>query len=185
VIIGHYAAALLPYRRLQGRAPLWLLLLCAQVPEFLWLLLALAGVEPTEPRSILDATFSNLKVDMRYSHDLLPTLGQAVTVAALVFAVWRKADVALVCGGLTLFHSLCDYGVGFEHHLNGPGTMNVALNSYGRFPHLAIAIELAFALTMVWLFRGSRRLYVVFAAGILVWLPAATVPLGKFLALHE
>ena len=43
MIVGHYAAALVPYSRLEGR-PLWLLLLCANVPEFLWLVLALAVI---------------------------------------------------------------------------------------------------------------------------------------------
>ena len=63
MIVGHYAAALVPYSRLEGR-PLWLLLVCANVPEFLWLVLALAGVEPTSPASLLDATFPNIDVHM-------------------------------------------------------------------------------------------------------------------------
>ena len=71
MIVGHYAAALVPYSRLEGR-PLWLLLVCANVPEFLWLALALAGVEPTKPASLLDATFPNIDVHMTYSHNLIP-----------------------------------------------------------------------------------------------------------------
>ena len=85
MIVGHYAAALVPYSRLDGR-PLWLLLVCANVPEFLWLALALAGVEPTNPASLLDATFPNIDVHMTYSHNLVPGLIQGVIVFALVQA---------------------------------------------------------------------------------------------------
>src|SRR5882672_4505704 len=90
VIVGHYAAALVPYSKLDRRAPLWLLMLCAQVPEFLWLVLSLAGVEKPSPDSMLDATFGNVKVEMLYSHNLVPALLQALVVSAIVFAVWRR-----------------------------------------------------------------------------------------------
>ena len=74
MIVGHYAAAVVPYSRLEGR-PLWLLLVCANVPEFLWLALALAGVEPTSPASLLDATFPNIDVHMTYSHNFSGSAG--------------------------------------------------------------------------------------------------------------
>ena len=125
MIVGHYAAALVPYGRLEGR-PLWLLLVCANVPEFLWLALALAGVEPTKPASLLDATFPNIDVHMTYSHNLVPGVIQGMIVFALVQLIWRDRPLALWCGALTVVHVLCDILVGFQHQLLGPDTPQVA-----------------------------------------------------------
>ncbi len=193
MIVGHYAAALVPYSRLEGR-PLWLLLVCANVPEFLWLALALCGVEPTQPASLLDATFPNLKVSMTYSHNLIPGMVQGALVFAIVQAVWRDRALALWCGALTIVHVLCDVFVGFQHQLLGPDSPQISLDTYGRMPQVAILIELAFALACVHFYLRSearrgrplsngRRaaLYAVFVVGILAWLPATVVPLRELL----
>jgi membrane-bound metal-dependent hydrolase YbcI (DUF457 family) len=193
VIVGHYAAALVPYSRLERR-PLWLLLLCANVPEFLWLLLALVGVEPTAPASILDATFPNLQVHMTYSHNLVPGLIQGAIVFAIVQAIWRDRALALWCGALTVIHVLCDLVVGFQHQLLGPDSPRVSLDTYGQMPQVAILIELVFAVVCIYLYhqsearrgrpvpRGRRTaLYVVFVAGILAWLPATTMSVRQLL----
>lgn len=196
MIVGHYAAALVPYSRLDGR-PLWLLLVCANVPEFLWLTLALAGVEPITPASLLDATFPNIDVHMTYSHNLVPAFVQGAIVCAVVQAIWRDRPLALWCGGLTVVHVLCDLVVGFPHQLLGPDSPQVSLDTYGRAPVLAIAIELIFALGCVFAYlrsesrRGrpvARRrvvaLYAVFTIGILLWLPATQMSLADALALR-
>lgn len=193
MIVGHYAAALVPYTRLESR-PLWLLLLCANVPEFLWLGLALAGVEPTQPASLLDATFPNLQVHMTYSHNLVPGLVQGALVFAVVQAIWRDRTLALWCGALTVVHVLCDLIVGFEHQLLGPDSPRVSLDTYGQMPQVAILIELVFALACVHFYLGSearrgrplsrtRRaaLYAVFIVGILAWLPATSISLRDLL----
>jgi len=192
--VGHYAAALVPYSRLEGR-PLWLLLVCANVPEFLWLGLALAGVEPTKPASLLDATFPNIDVHMTYSHNLVPGLIQGVIVFAIVQRVWRDRALALWCGALTVVHVLCDLVVGFKHELLGPESPQVSLNTYGQMPIVAIAIELVFALACIHYFVRSegrhgrplspaRRnaLYAVFVIGILSWLPATSMSLRELLS---
>lgn len=195
MIVGHYAAALVPYSKLEGR-PLWLLLVCANVPEFLWLLLALLGVEPASPPSLLDATFQNLQVAMTYSHNLLPGVAQGLIVFAIVLAFFRDHLLALWCGALTVVHVLCDVVVGFEHQLLGPDSMQTSLNTYGHAPHLAILIELAFALACVLYFQRSEArqgrplerkclmaLVAVFTVGILMWMPAATIPLREMLGM--
>jgi hypothetical protein len=102
----------------------------------------------------------------------------------------------LWCGGLTLFHVLADLVVGFSHELAGPASPAVALNTYGRAPHLAITLELLFALGCVaWYQRAqaqrarplSRKralaLYATFAVGIAAWYPAATLSLREQFAL--
>ena len=195
MIVGHYAAALVPYSRLEGR-PLWLLLVAANVPEFLWLTLALAGVEPTEPASLLDATFPSIVVHMTYSHNLIPGFIQGLIVFALVQLIWRDRTLALWCGALTVAHVLCDLLVGFKHELLGPNSPQVSLDTYGNAPVLAIAIELVFALGCVYAYlrseqrrgrpvtrRRSVALYAVFAVGILMWLPATSMSLRQTIAL--
>lgn len=193
MIVGHYAAALVPYSKLEKR-PLWLLLVAANVPEFLWLLLALLGIEPVSPPSLLDATFPNLQVAMIYSHNLLPGILQGVIVFGLVQLFYRDLPLAIWCGALTVVHVLCDLVVGFTHELLGPDSPLVSLNTYGRAPHLAILIELAFALACIFYFQRSEKragrpiprnrliaLYATFTIGILMWMPAASISVRQML----
>jgi hypothetical protein len=191
MIVGHYAAALIPYSRLKQH-PFWLLLLCANVPEFLWLILALAGVEPASPPSLLDASFRNLQVDMTYSHNLVPGLLQGVLVAGIVYAGFRHRSLALWCGFLAAFHVLSDFVVGFEHQLLHADGATISLNTYGTMPQVAILIELAFAIACVAWYQHTEKqsgrplsggraaaLYAVFIVGVLAWLPAATLSLRE------
>jgi hypothetical protein len=189
MIVGHYAAALIPYSRLKEH-PFWLLLLCANVPEFLWLVLAVFNVEPVTPPSILDATFQNLHVAMTYSHNLIPGLLQGAVVAGLVYA-WRKNRLlALWCGFLTTFHVLSDLVVGFDHQLLTADSRHVSMNTYGTMPNVAIMIELAFSIACVFWYQHSEKkfgrtlsrgrllaLYAVFIVGIAAWFPSTTTPL--------
>jgi hypothetical protein len=194
VIVGHYAAALIPYSRLK-QYPFWLLLLCANVPEFLWLLLALANVEAPSPNSLLDASLKNLHVDMIYSHNLIPGVLQGVVVAILVYLWFRDRTLALWCGFLTLFHVLCDLVVGFKHELLGRDSPHVSLDSYGSMPLVAIAIELAFSVACVFWYQVSEKrrgrplpriqlaaLYSVFIIGVCAAIPAATLSVREQLA---
>ena len=116
MIAGHYAAALLPAAH-RVKAPFWLFLLASQIPEFLWLFLAVLGVEPALPASILDATFDNISVDMRFSHNLVPALLQALLTGVIVAVVLRNRAAAIWCAALVVIHVLCDYVVGFSHQV--------------------------------------------------------------------
>ena len=57
------------------RAPFWWLLIASNIVDFVMLLLVVVGVERMEPSSVFAATLSNLRVDMTYSHDLIPAFG--------------------------------------------------------------------------------------------------------------
>jgi DMSO/TMAO reductase YedYZ heme-binding membrane subunit len=187
MIVGHYAAALIPYSRLK-KYPFWLLLLCANVPEFLWLALALFNVEPASPPSLFDATLQNLRVAMTYSHNLVPGLLQGAVVAALVYACWRNRSLALWCGFLTILHVLIDLVVGFEHQVLAPDSASISLNTYGTMPFVALAIELVFVIACVYWYQYQEKksgrtlsrkrifaLYSVFIVGVAIWAPTATV----------
>lgn len=195
MVLGHYASAFL-VRPHMPTAPFWLLLLTANLAEFLWLALALVGVEPTKPASILDATFNNLDVHMTYSHNVVPNLLLGAAVFLLVQLIWKNAKLAVACAFLTCLHVWSDFIVGFQHELLGPTSMKIGLNSYGRFPYGAIMIEWAFALICLTYFAFAEKsrgrtvprkklvlLYVAFSIGILSWLPNAYTPMRKLLGL--
>jgi hypothetical protein len=191
MILGHFATALVPKSRLPN-APFWLLLVCSIISEFVWLALAALGPEHTEPASLFDATFSNIAVDMRWSHEPLPVVALAVVVAAIVFAIYRQRALALWCGALIVIHLLCDLVVGFTHHLAGPGTPEITMNLYGRAPALAVVIEALYGAALVtWFAIAERRhgrpvhrkklvaLYAVFIIGALAFLPIAFAPMSS------
>jgi membrane-bound metal-dependent hydrolase YbcI (DUF457 family) len=195
MVIGHYAAALLPVAH-KVKAPFWLFLLCAQIPEFLWLLLAILGLEPTLPASILDAALSNLQVDMKYSHNLVPAILQAVLTGFLVRFFFKNWTLALWCGVLVVIHVLCDYIVGYAHQVMWYESMPIGLNTYTYSPYLAVFIELVFAMSIIGYLQWRRggdsdfpkkkmiTLYFTFAVGILALLPSAKIPLRVWLGLE-
>jgi hypothetical protein len=195
MIIGHYAAALIPHAR-RVNVPLPVLLLCANASDFLWMALALAGVEAPQPASMWDATFTNMQVDMRYSHDVIPSLLFTLLVVAMVRAVYGSWRAAFWCGALGVVHSACDLLSGFEHHVWGQNTPAVGLDLFHTHPHVALTLEAAFGALCVWGYlalrrnagapipaRGALTLYGVFVLGALIWLPTSTQSLGELLGL--
>jgi len=195
MVLGHYASAFLVRPHLP-HAPFWLLLLASNLAEFLWLALALTGIEPTKPDSILDATFNNLDVHMTYSHNVVPNLILGAVVLVLVQLIWKNKKLAFAAAFLTVLHVWSDFIVGFQHEMLGPDSMKIGLNSYGRFPYAAILIEWLFALGcltyFVWAEKAQGRivarkkvvlLYTAFTIGILSWLPNAYTPMRQLLGL--
>ncbi len=195
MIVGHYAAALIarPHR---PTAPFWLFLLSANLAEFLWLVLALVGVEAPVPSSLLDASFQNLRVDMVLSHNLAPNLALSALLFVVVWLATRDRGLAIWCAALCHLHVWCDYLVGFEHQVAGRQSAPIGLNSYARFPELAIVLELAFAwLCIAYYLYMERRagrtprparvlvLLFIFTLGILAWLPNARVSMREWAVL--
>src|SRR5262245_51175960 len=114
MIVGHYATALLPYGR-GVKAPLWVFLMAANIADFLWLVLIFFGVEVPEPSSMLTATFNNIRVDMKYSHAVEPTLVMAAAVGLIVGLIFRNMRAAIWAGVLVVLHFVCDLLSGFGH----------------------------------------------------------------------
>jgi hypothetical protein len=195
VTMGHFATALIPYGRVKD-APLWVLLLCAQLPDFLWLGLALAGVEVTTPESFLDVTITGMKVEMVYSHVGVGVVGLAAIAGGAVYAAYRRRDIALWCGALVFVHWLCDLLSGWAHEWLFAGSRKIGFDLYARSPYAAFAIEAAFSAALVFFYvRGEARqgravsrtaqirLYAVFVGGTLLFAPTAYVSMRSWLGL--
>lgn len=134
MIGGHYATALVPYTRMERKAPLWLLLSAAMLVDFLLIALVAGGVETMVPDG-------ETPPDMRYSHDLLPVLGLAAAAGLGIWAVTRRRVLAVWVGALILLHELADVFSGYQHNVNGPDSHAFGLNNYMTNPAQALGIE--------------------------------------------
>lgn len=193
MIAGHYATALIAHQRLP-KAPVWLFLLSSNVPDFLWLILAIVGPERPQPESILDASFANIHVDMHFSHDLVSVVVLAGMMGIAGFLASREMRVATWCAGLVVLHGACDFVSGFQHNLLGRDTMALGLNLYRRAPEVALLIEAAAGAVVVTWFKFARAssgrplshrsilsLYAVLVGGTLIWLPTARTSLSTLM----
>lgn len=194
--MGHYATALIPWSRSRSW-PLWLLLICAQLGDLLWLVLTLAGIEKAEPHDILDVSMLGLQTEMLWSHGLATVLLQAALVAAVVFAAYKDRALAAWCGALVVGHLLCDFVCGWKHEIAGAGSLRAGLGMYESSPSIfaAYAIEAAFGAACVWWFvrrrdeagerlstRARAALYGVFSGGALLLVGTTTHSLRDVLA---
>ena len=92
---AHFAAALVIKSRVP-KAPTWALITGAFLPDFIWVGLGLAGIEPSQGPGFFDDWSHSLAVVILYA-----------TLFAAVF--WRKGTVAAVAVWLAVFsHFLLD-----------------------------------------------------------------------------
>lgn len=194
--MGHYATALLPWARNKSW-PLWLLLVCGQWGDLVWLALSVVGVEPTQPENVLDVTIATMKVPMIWSHGLVSALVRAVLVAGLVFAFTKQRALAAWCAGLIVLHVACDGLVGWKHEVLGAGSYKWGFGFFDQPSTIlpAIVLEAAFGAACVWWFLRERAkagapvaprrkvaLYAVFSASALLFAGSATVSMRELLA---
>ena len=134
MIGGHYATALVPYTRLERKAPLWLFLAAAMLMDFVLITLVIAGIETAAPAG-------ESPPDMRYSHDLLPVLGLAVAAGFIGWLVTRRLIIAIWALALVLLHEIADLFSGYQHNVFGPDSPVLGLNNYMTNPIQALGIE--------------------------------------------
>jgi hypothetical protein len=113
MFVGHYGVSLAA-KRVDARLPLGWLFLAVQLPDILWAVLFLLGVEKAR---IIPAQTAVMAVDhnyIPYSHSLLASLLWAGAIYALVrllpsgAAGLRKATVAIVMALAVLSHFVLD-----------------------------------------------------------------------------
>jgi hypothetical protein len=193
MIAGHFATALIPKARHPELSMAWLLA-AANLPDFLWLVLGFAGVEAPIPRSLLNASFANIIVEMTYSHDVISVFILAAVFSAFVMVIKKDRLLAFWCGGLVVFHLLCDLVSGYQHHIWGPQTPAVGLATYTFAPHAALLIEAALSSFCIFYYDRQRRLsgrplstqrqvglLLTLVGGVLIWWPTAITSLAELL----
>ncbi|MBI2890535.1 MAG: hypothetical protein HYY13_07085 [Nitrospirae bacterium] len=185
MVAGHFATALVPASRLRG-GPLWLFLLAAMVPDYLYFLLSLFGLERPLPVEFWTTSLKDMHGEMPYSHSGFSILVQALVMGGIAWFTTREPRAVLWCGALVVGHYLCDLLAGFQHEIAGIGSPMIGFNFYNNAPVMALALEaLLSAGCVFWLVRGRRRsnlpltprqkvlLYVVFVGGSFLLLPIA------------
>lgn len=134
MIGGHYATVLVPYARLERKAPLWLLLTVAMLLDFLLLSFVAAGFETAAPAG-------DTPPDMRFSHDLIPVLGIALAASSVAWLLTRRGVIAVWAAALVLLHEAADLVSGYQHNVFGPDSPALGLNNYMTNPVQALGIE--------------------------------------------
>lgn len=162
MLAGHYATALVA-DQYSSRNTLFFFLFASALPDLLWHVFALVGLEPTGPVNVLDMTLQNLDVDMMFSHDLLPTLGWMALLYGFGTLAFKSHKIGLIAALLLLGHNLADYAAGYPHHVFGPETPAVGFAAYKSVPLLAVAYEAVFTAIFLFIFfrtehrRGIHR----------------------------
>jgi len=96
--VAHFAGALAIKSRVP-KAPTWALLVGAFIPDFIWIVLANRGIEPTEPSLFFDD----------WSHSLTMT---AVWASFFALMFWRQERHVVLAVWLAVFsHFILDFPV--------------------------------------------------------------------------
>ena len=126
MIVGHFATALVATEK-APKAPFWWLLVASNIADFVMVVLVAIGIETMVPSSMFEATLENLRVDMTYTHDLLPALLWTLGVGAIGYGLTRDTTTAIWSAVLVAFHEICDLVSGFYHYVFTPGSPRVGL----------------------------------------------------------
>jgi len=155
VFIGHVATAYAA-KRLASRVSLGTLFAAAQLPDVLWPLLLLTGVEHATIAPG-DTAVSPLRYDSYpVSHSLLTVVAWGAAFAAVHF--WRKRRPldALVLAALVVGHWVLDF---VSHRADmplWPGGPRLGLGLWNSVP-ATIAVELAMVAAGLWLALAATR----------------------------
>lgn len=150
---AHFAAAL-AIKAKGPQAPTWALMAGAFLPDFVWVALGLAGIEPSQGPAFFDD----------WSHSLAMVILQATILAALFW--WRGWKVALPVWLAVLSHFMFDLPIHPKNIALFPhSSMHVGWNlwSYGLGPSWFGAthywwLELAVTVVLLGVYvQGARR----------------------------
>lgn len=150
MIGGHYATVLVPYTKLERKAPLWLLLTAAILLDFLLLTFVVAGVETAAPTG-------DTPPDMRFSHDLIPVLGIAIVASFVSWLITRRRVIAIWAAALVLLHEAADMVSGYQHNVFGPDSTALGLNNYMTNPAQAIGFEAILILACLGFYQWNEQ----------------------------
>ena len=168
MLIGHYGPALI-IKAIDKRVPLWGLFITVQVPDIMWGILILLGIEKADINPSLISNPLDLNY-MPYSHGLISTLCYSlVIVAILSFLPYcrKHKEVAWWIGAAVFSHWLLDF---LSHRPDLPiwgNTLKIGLGLW-NYPTWAVVVEVGiYVIGAVWYaiaVRGFKRW-----AGLLFW----------------
>ena len=168
MLIGHYGPAFI-IKAIDKRVPLWGLFIAVQVPDIIWGILILLGIEKADINPSLISNPLDLNY-MPYSHGLISTLCYSlVIVAILSFLPYcrKHKEVAWWIGAAVFSHWLLDF---LSHRPDLPiwgNTLKIGLGLW-NYPTWAVVVEVGiYVIGAVWYaiaVRGFKRW-----AGLLFW----------------
>jgi hypothetical protein len=156
MFIGHFALGLAA-KRVSPKRSLATYLAAAQLPDLLWPVLLLVGVERVTIAPG-DTAFTPLRFDSYpVSHSLLTVAAWGALLAGLVF--WRGRDLrgALTCWALAVSHWLLDFA---SHRPDMPlapqAATKLGLGLWNSVP-LTLAVEAVLFALGVWVYVSATR----------------------------
>lgn len=156
MFIGHFAAGLAA-KRVAPRTSLGTLFAAVQLPDLIWPLLLLAGVERVEIAPG-DTAYTPLAfTHYPFTHSLLAVLGWAGAAALLYWAATRYRAGAAMVGLGVLSHWLLDAIVHRPDLPLVPGSEAMVGLSLWNAPVLTIVLEAAMLVAGVWLYASATR----------------------------
>ena len=148
MLIGHYGPAFI-IKAIDKRVPLWGLFIAVQVPDIIWGILILLGVEKANINPSLTSNPLDLSY-MPYSHGLLSCIVYSLLIVAVLLFFKVKKDVAWWISFAVFSHWLLDF---LSHRPDLPvygDTMKIGLGLW-NYPTLAVIVEVGiFVVGAIW-----------------------------------
>ena len=148
MLIGHYGPAFI-IKAIDKRVPLWGLFIAVQVPDIIWGILILLGVEKANINPSLTSNPLDLSY-MPYSHGLLSCIVYSLLIVAILLLFKTKKQIAWWMGLAVFSHWLLDF---LSHRPDLPvygDTMKIGLGLW-NYPTLAVIVEVGiFLIGAVW-----------------------------------
>lgn len=197
MLAGHYTTALLANQKFPKGSLLYFLIV-SQLQDILWFVFHYVGLERTGPSDALNASLSNLTVDMLYSHDLVPQMFWVLIIFLVGKFVFKNTQIGLIGAALVVGHVVLDFFSGHPHHIFGIETQAFGFGLYATNVIPAIVIEAVFTVGALWYFfreeakKGIQRtlknkaaIIGVFVYGIVFMLTIATTSFRELLNIPE
>lgn len=179
MFIGHYAVALAA-KRVEPKISLGVLFIAALLPDLVWSLLLLVGIEEVAIFPGITKVTSLDFVYYPYSHSLLSAIMASAAAYGAGYVLWRSGRVAKLLGALVFSHWILDF---ITHTRDLPLMFGVRLTKLGLglWDHLAVSVAFEFILLAAGLFiytrtmkpkdkTGSLALWALIAFLLITWL---------------
>ena len=197
MLAGHYATGLIAHQKYPKRTLLYFLI-ASQLQDLMWFTFHYLGFEPTGPSDVLNATLSNMTVNMLFSHDLLPQMFWVFIIFLIGKVLFKNTKIGLVGSALVIGHFVLDFFSGYPHHIFGEESHIVGLGLYTSNIFLAIGIEAVASAVILWYFfsqeakngiqrtsKNKASIIGLFVFGIVFMLTIATTSFRQWFDIPE